>query len=62
MLRDYDKGNRMSNEAILNYNEALEIFRREMGNSHNQYTAVALGNLGLVYREKATDLHRNEYS
>lgn len=50
-LKEYDKGNHLFNIAIKNYNDALEIFRKEVGNDHNQYTAVALGNLGLVYKE-----------
>lgn len=42
-LKEYDK-------SIKHYDEALEVFRRAYGNDHNENTAVAIGNLGLVYK------------
>jgi tetratricopeptide (TPR) repeat protein len=36
--------------AIKHYDEAIEVFRKAYGNDHNENTAVAIGNLGLVYK------------
>lgn len=53
-LRDYDK-------AIRHYDEAIEVFRRAYGNDHNENTAVAIGNLGLVYKELGQRQQEKEY-
>jgi len=42
-LREFEK-------AIKHYDEAVEVFRKAYGNDHNENTAVAIGNLGLVYK------------
>ena len=42
-LKEYEK-------SIKHYDEAIEVFRRAYNNDHNENTAVAIGNLGLVYK------------
>lgn len=37
------------------------MFRRAYGNDHNENTAVAIGNLGLVYKEMGQRDQEREY-
>jgi tetratricopeptide (TPR) repeat protein len=53
-LKEYEK-------AIKHYDEAVEVFRRAYGNDHNENTAVAIGNLGLVYKELGRREQEREY-
>lgn len=53
-LKEYEK-------SINHYDEAIEVFRRAYGNDHNENTAVAIGNLGLVYKELGRRSEEKEY-
>ena len=37
------------------------MFRKAYGNDHNENTAVAIGNLGLVYKELGRRSEEKEY-
>ena len=50
-LANSEKFLREHDSAIRHYDEAIEVFRKAYGNDHNENTAVAIGNLGLVYKE-----------
>lgn len=49
------------NEAIKHYDEAIEVFRACYGNDHNHNTAVAIGNIGLVYKDLGKLKEAREY-
>lgn len=50
-----------SNSAIKYYDEAIEVFRASYGNDHNHNTAVAIGNIGLVYKDLGKVKEAREY-
>ena len=53
-MKEFDK-------SIKHYDEAIEVFRKAYGNDHNENTAVAIGNLGLVYKELGRRHEEREY-
>jgi tetratricopeptide (TPR) repeat protein len=53
-LKEFEK-------AIRHYDEAIEVFRKAYGNDHNENTAVAIGNLGLLYKELGRRSEEKEY-